>query len=164
MCRRTSKELGFPTSFRFDGLSVHEPTRYTPHFLVFGYELSLPLHLMLSPPPSGEPDSLNNGVLWKQNAFRQMYELVRRNATAQQRRRNKCVHGSTYKEGENVLLHYPVVPVGKSPKLCSPCQDHNGFLYCLNDVNYRIRGISTGKIRGVHYDRMKRDYGPIPVV
>ena len=34
---------------------------------------------------------------------------------------------------------------------------------CLNDVNYRIKELTTGKVQVVHYDRIKRYYGPIPV-
>ena len=34
---------------------------------------------------------------------------------------------------------------------------------CLNDVNYRIKELTTGKVQAVHYDRIKRYYGPIPV-
>ena len=33
----------------------------------------------------------------------------------------------------------------------------------LNDVNYQIKELTTGKVQVVHYDRMKRYYGPIPV-
>ena len=95
--------------------SVHESTGFTPHYLVFGNEISLPLDLMYRPPPGTTPVDVNDWVLQKEEAFGQAYELVRRNATTQQRRRNnlynKRVHGPTYKEGEYVLLHYPVVPV-----------------------------------------------------
>ena len=76
---------------------------------------------------------------------------------------NKRVHGPTYKEGEHVLLHYPVVPVGKSPKLSSPWRGPYEILKCLNDVNYKIKEMTTGKVQVVHYDRMKRYHGPIPV-
>ena len=147
--------------------SVHESTGFTPHYLVFGHETSLPLDLMYPPPPSTTTIDVHDWVSQKEKAFRQAYELVRRNETTQQRRRNnlynKRVHGPTYKEGEYVLLHYPVVPVGKSPKLASPWRGPYEILKCLNDVNYRIKEITTGKVQVVHYDRMKRYHGPIPV-
>ena len=147
--------------------SVHESTGFTPHYLVFGHEISLPLDLMYRPPPSKTPVDVNDWVSQKEEAFRQAYELVRRNATSQQRRRNnlynKRVHGPTYKEGENVLLHYPVVPVAKSPKLSSTWRGPYEILKCLNDVNYKIKEMVTGKVQVVHYDRMKRYHGPIPV-
>ena len=34
---------------------------------------------------------------------------------------------------------------------------------CLNDVNYKIKEVTTGKVQVVHYDRMDRYHGPIPV-
>ena len=73
------------------------------------------------------------------------------------------VYMAPYKEGEYVLLHYPVVPVGKSPKLSSPWRGPYENLKCLNDVNYRIKELTTGKVKVVHYDRIKRYHGPIPV-
>ena len=146
--------------------SVHESTHFTPHYLVFGHEISLPLDLMYRPPPSTTPIDVHDWVSQKE-AFRQAYELVRRNATAQQHRRNnlynKRVHSPTYKEGEHVLLHYPVVQPGKSPKLSSPWRDPYEILKCLNDVNYRIKELTTGKVQVVQYDRMKRYHDPIPI-
>ena len=147
--------------------SVHESTGFTPHYLVFGHEISLPLDLMYRPPQSTTPIDVYDWVSQKEEAFRQAYELVRRNATTQQRRRNhlynKRVHGPKYKEGEHILLHYPVVQPGKSPKLSSPWRGPYEILKCLNDVNYKIKELTTGKVQVVHYDRMKRYHGPIPV-
>ena len=64
-----------------------------------GHKIFLPLDLMYRPPPSTTPIDVNDWILQKEEAFRQAYELVRRNATAQQRRRNnlynKRVHGPT---------------------------------------------------------------------
>ena len=83
--------------------SVHESTGFFPHYLVFGHEISLPLDLMYRPPPGTIPVHVNDCVSQKKEAFRQAYELVRRNATTQQRRGNnlynKRVHGPTYNEG-----------------------------------------------------------------
>ena len=104
--------------------SVHESTGFTPRYLVFGHEIYLPLDLMYRSLPSTTPIDSHDWVLQKEDAFRQAYELVRRNAISQQRRRNnlynKRVHGPTCKESEHVVLPYPVVSVGKSPKLASP--------------------------------------------
>ena len=135
--------------------------------MVFGRENSLPSDLTYRPPPSTTPIDIYDWVSQKEEAFRQTYELVRRNATIQQRRRNnlynKRVHGPTYKEGEHVHLHYPVVQSGKIPKLSSPWRGPYEILKCLNDVNYKIKEFTTCKVQVVHYDRMKRYHGPIPV-
>ena len=104
--------------------TVHESTGFSHHCLVFGHENSLPLDLMYRPPPCTTPIDVHDWVSQKEEAFRQAYELFRRNATSQQRRRNNLynqrLHGPTYKEGEKVLLHYPVDQLGKNPKLSSP--------------------------------------------
>ena len=104
--------------------TVHESTGFTPHYLVFGHEISLPLDLMRRPPPSTTPIDVHDWVSQKEEAFCQAYELVRGNATIQQRRRNilynKRVHGPTYEAGEYVLLHYLVVHSRKRLKLSSP--------------------------------------------
>ena len=104
--------------------SLHEPTGFIPQYLLLGHEISLPLDLMYRPPPSTTPIDVHDWVLKKEEAFRQANEFVRGNATVQQRCRsnlyNKRLHGPTYKEGEHLLLHYPVIQPGKSPKLSSP--------------------------------------------
>ena len=146
---------------------VLESTGFTPHYLVSGHEISLPLDLMHRPPPSTTPIDDHDWVSRKKKAFRQAYELFRRNATAQQRRRNflynKRLHGPTYKGGEYVLLHYPIIQPGESPKLSSPWRGPYKNLKCLIYVNYQIKEVTTGKVQVVLYDRMKRYHGPIPV-
>ena len=146
---------------------VYDSTGFTPQYLVFGHEISLPLDLMYRPPPSMTPIDVYDWVSQKEEAFRREYELFRRNATTQQRRRNnlynKREHGPSYKEGEHVLLHYPVLQPGKCPKLSSPWRGPYEFLKCLNDVNNKIKELTTGKVQVVHYDRRKRNHGPVPV-
>ena len=97
--------------------SFHESTGFTPHFLVFGHEISLPLDLMYRPPPSPTPTDVHDWVSQKEEAFRQAYEIVRRNTSAQQCRRNnlynKQVHGPTNIDGEHVLLQYPLFNLEK---------------------------------------------------
>ena len=103
--------------------SVHESTGFTPNFLDFGHEMSLPLDLMYQPPEHSEPSSLEKQVLERQEAICKAFELVRRNTTVHQLRRsalyNRKVQGPVYKEGDCVLLHYPITPPGCSPKLSS---------------------------------------------
>ena len=104
--------------------SVHELTGFTPNRLVVGHEVLLPLDLIYPPPESHVPPNVNEYVMTQQQNFHQAFELVRRNTTAQQRRRNalynRKVHGPTYCANEFVLLHYDVTVTGQSPKLSSP--------------------------------------------
>ena len=57
----------------------------------------------------------------------------------------------------------PLFNLEKVQKLSSPWRGPYKVLKCLNDVNYKIKDVTTGKVQVVHYDRMKRYYGPIPV-
>ena len=146
--------------------SVHESTGFTPNRLVLGHEVLLPLDLMYPPPESHLPTNINEYVMTQQQKFHRAFELVRRNTTAQQRRRNalynRKVHGPTYKEADFVLLHYDVTVPGQSPKLSSPWRGPYRILKCINDVNYKIEELSTGKQQIVHYDRLKRYHGSPP--
>ena len=146
--------------------SVHESTGFTPNRLVLGHEVLLPLDLMYPPPESHVPANINEHVMTQQRKFHQVFELVRRNTTAQQRRcnalYNRKVHGPTYRANEFVLLHYDVTVTGQSPKLSSPWRGPYRILQCINDVNYKIEELSTGKQQIVRYDRLKRYHGTPP--
>ena len=82
--------------------SVDESTGYTPQFLVFGQELSLPLDCMYPKPQENETTDIHEFAHNKQQAFKRAFELVRRNLNEKQKRRNaiynKKVHGPTYKK------------------------------------------------------------------
>ena len=139
--------------------SVHESTGYTPKFLVHGRETSLPLYLMFPSPKSDCPTNVHEFVHQRKQAFQRAIALVRDNLNKNQRRRNAIynhkVHGPTYRDGQEVLLHTPAVPVGQSPKFFSPWRSPYTILKCLNDVNHHIKEVSTGKESVVHYDRLK---------
>ena len=146
--------------------SVHESTGFTPNFLVFGHELTLPNYLMYKGPQSTLALPPNNFVLQKQALFHKAFELVRHSTNAQQLRRNaiynKKVHGPSYNENDYILLHYPVTTKGNSPKLSSPWRGPYSILKCINDANYKIEELSTQKQLVVHYDRIKPYFGQPP--
>ena len=50
--------------------SVHESTGFTPHYLVSGDEVSLPLDLMYRPPPSTTPIDVHDWFSQKEEVFR----------------------------------------------------------------------------------------------
>ena len=99
-------------------------------------------------------------MLEQQEALREKFELVRRNTTARQLRRSalykRKLHGPVYNEGDCVLFHFHVIPLGCSPKLSSHWRGPYRIIKCLNDVNYKIEEIGTGKQLVVNYDRLKR--------
>ena len=146
--------------------SVHESTGYTPQFLVFGQELSLPLDCMYPKPQENHTGDIHEFVHNKQQAFQRAFELVRRNLNEKQKRRNaiynKKVHGPTYKEGQKVLLYHPAVAVGTTSKFASPWKGPYNIEKCLNDVTFRIKEENSTKQQIVHYDRLKPFFEPPP--
>ena len=145
--------------------SVHESTGFTPHYLVFGNEMSLPLDLMYTPPLQREPIPLTKYVIERQEALRKSFELARQHMSTQQIRRNSLynnkAHGPVYKEGDYVLRHYPATPKGHSPKLTCHWRGPYRITKCINTVNYKIKEVSTGKELVVHYDKLKHYHGPV---
>ena len=146
--------------------SVHESTGYTPHFLVYGQEVCLPIDFMNPNPSDQPPADIHEFVSARQVRFQKAYDSARTALNFNQRRRNaiynRKVHGPTYQVDQKVLLHNPVVPVGKSPKFFSPWKGPYVILQCLNDVTYRIQEIATQKELVVHYDRLKLFHEPPP--
>ena len=67
--------------------SVHESIGYTPQFLVFGQEFSLPPDCMYSSPQESEATNILDFVHKKQQAFQRAFELTRRNLNEKQKRR-----------------------------------------------------------------------------
>ena len=144
--------------------SVNESKGYTPHFLVYGQEVSLPIDFMYPNPSDQPPADIHEFVSARQVRFQKAYDSARRALNFNQRRRNalynRKVHGPTYQVNQTFLLHNPVVPVGKSPKFFSPWKGPYVILQCLNDVTYRIQKIATQKELVVHYDRLKLFHEP----
>ena len=114
-----------------------------------GRETSLPLDLMFPSPESDSPSNVHEFVHQRKQIFQRAFALVLDNLNKDQRRRNNIynhkVHGPTYRDGQEVLLPTPVVPVGRSPKFFSTWRGPYTILKCLNDVNYQIKEVSTGK-------------------
>ena len=77
--------------------SVHESTGYTPHFLVYGQEISLPIDFMYPNPKDQPASNTNEFVSALKLAFQKAYELARSALNQNQKRRNAIynskVHG-----------------------------------------------------------------------
>ena len=146
--------------------SVHESTGYTPQFLVFGQDMSLPLDCMYRKPQENETTDIHEFVHNKQQAFQRAFELVRRNLNEKQKRSKaiykKKVHGPTYKEEQKVLLYHPAIAVGTTSKFASPWKGPYVIEKCLNDVTFRIKEENSLKQQIVHYDRLKPFFAPPP--
>ena len=134
--------------------SVHESTGYTPHFLVYGQEVCLPIDFMYPSPIDQPPADIHKFALARKIQFQKAFDLARLALNFNQKRRNavynKKVYGPTYQVDHKVLVQNPVVPVGKSHKFFGPWKGPYVILQCLNDVTYRIQKIAMQKGLIVH--------------
>ena len=146
--------------------SVHESTGYTPQFLVFGQELSLPSDCMYPDPKENTMTDIHDFAHNKQQAIQRAFELVRRNLNEKQKRRNaiynKKIHVPSYKEKQKVLLYHPAIAVGTTSKFANPWKGPYVIERCLNDVTFRIKEENSSKQPIVHYDRLKPFFEPPP--
>ena len=143
--------------------SVHESTRFTPQFRVFGQELRLPLDCMYPKPQEPETTAIHELEQDKQQAFQQTFAVIRHKLN-EEKKTPKChlLHGATYKEGEKVLLYHPTIAVGTTFKFASPWKGPYSIEKCLNDVTFRIMEQNSSKQKSVHYDRLKPRVEPPP--
>ena len=146
--------------------SEQESTGYTPQFLVYGQELSVPLDCMYLSPQENETIDLHQFVHKKKQAFQRAFELVRRNLNEKQKRRNaicnKKVHGPLYKEGQKVFFFHPAIAIGTTSHFKSSWKGPYIIEKCLNDVTFRIKEENSTKQQIVHYDRLKPFFDPPP--
>ena len=110
-------------------------------------------------PETKEPMSPTDFVYNGKMAFQRAFELVRANINKNRKSRNALhnekIHGPTYEQGQKVLLHTPMVPVGQTTKFHNPWRGLYVILDCFNEVTYKIRELSTSKELIVHYDMLK---------
>ena len=103
--------------------SVHESTGYTPYFLLFGHEATLPIDLQFPLPSEANLTNYHEYVAETRLRFHTAYEQARQYLKGQQKRQHALyyakVHGPKYTEGQMVFLHNPSTPQGLSPKLQS---------------------------------------------
>ena len=139
--------------------SVHESKGYTPYFLLFGHEVTLPIDLQFPPPSDATWTNYHEYVAETRLRFHTAYEHAGQYLKGQQKRQhalyNAKVHGPTYTEGQLINLHNPSTPQGLSPKLHSFWRGPYKITQVISEMTYEICEIGTNKELIVHYDRMK---------
>ena len=140
--------------------SVNQTTGHTPFYLMFGWQVRMPVDLMY-----GHPTLLSTTVPQYVADVRSnltaAYEQVRATMSTKlghQKELYDCrVHGEPFKPGDLVWLHSPAVPRGQSRKLHFSWTGPYRVTNRLSDAVYRIQHCqSRCKRLVVHFDRLKR--------
>ena len=140
--------------------SPHETTGETPNVLNFGREVTLPVDLILEPPPDEDhEDSPSEYVARLKDRLRTAHEAARAHSTTamvtQKCQYDHNVRLVTYQEGDVVWLHCPIRRVGKSFKITRPWTGPYVIVKSISEVTSRIQKSPRGKAQIVHADRLK---------
>ena len=138
--------------------SVHASTGFSPFFLMFGRQVTLPVDLMYG--ISHEEEVLLPEYVERlKERLRGAYALVRERCGTEHRRQkaiyDEKVHGAPFNPGDLVWLHSPAVPRGLSRKLHRPWKGPFKVVERFGNSTYKIKGPRSTNHQVVHFDRLK---------
>ncbi len=144
--------------------SMQETTRATPFFLMFGRHAKLPIDIEFNLPTSNY-SSLSQYQKRLGEQLQQAYKTVRQHTLVEQTRHkvlyDRQAHGTSYHVGDEVWLHCPAVPRGRSRKLHRPWQGPFTIVKVIGSTVYRIQSSKPPRKRMVvHYNRLKPYFPP----
>ncbi len=142
--------------------SVHNTTKMTPYFCLYGQEAPTNLEWLF--PDFGEKPVELPATKWVEDKVDQMqfaHEVVRHNTKQAQRRQavqfNKKIHGKQdVKEGDFVLVFFPALEIGRMQKLCATWRGPFRVEKVL-DQEGRKYLIETGKV--INYENIRPFHG-----
>ena len=139
--------------------AVHESTGMTPNKLMFGTEVSMPLHLLTGNPNKEEISSHSSDYVSKlEEEFHRAYEMARLCLKKHAMRRKKYYDVRASKlsltVGQEVWLYDPTANDGLCRKLTKFWRKGWVVAAKIDDVRYQIRNGPRSQPRVVHIDRL----------
>ncbi|MES9902836.1 MAG: reverse transcriptase domain-containing protein [Sedimenticola sp.] len=139
--------------------SVHSTTKFTPHFLMFGREVQLPIDVMFG----GVGERFQSATQYAQETKAHLdkaFEFVRTNTGAAQKQQkkqyDKKVYGTPLTEGDVVMVYSPAVKQGLSKKLHKHWDGPWTIKRKISDVVFQLRKEGTRKQMTVHFNRLRK--------
>ncbi|KAK3893678.1 hypothetical protein Pcinc_002506 [Petrolisthes cinctipes] len=139
--------------------AVHESTGYTPAKLMLGYELCLPVDVLIGRPPGEElPTDTSSYGKHLQERLAEVHHQVRKSlrfsGEVMKSRYDAKANEVNFQAGDNVWFYNPQRKKRQSPKLQSPWDGPYTVLDRLSDVTYQIRGGRKSRPKVVHVNRL----------
>ena len=138
--------------------SVHSSTGYSPFFLMFGRQATIPADLMypLTQTQCQEKKDLPEYVHKLREGLQEAYALVRRRCDTEHKRQkaiyDKRAHGEAFNKDDLVWLFSPAVPRGKCKKFHHPWKGPFIIIERLGTATYKTKPAWNGwKCQIVHF-------------
>ena len=138
--------------------AVQSSTGFTPHFMLFGREMRLPLDVMYRPPEAtytryDYPSEVRKTLTDAYERARERLHLAHKRQKDYYDRR---MSGIRFSPGNLVWLWSPVVEKGVAPKFHEPWTGPYKVTKRLSDITYEIHDEAKNKTKIVHFDRLKK--------
>jgi len=138
--------------------SVHESTGCTPNLLMFGRELSLPIDVIVGPPPNPRPILCpSQYVEWLRESMFGAFKIAEKHlevsVSRQKRNYDKSLKARKFAVGDWVWRWYP--PLGNI-KFGRKWRGPYLVVKVISDTTYTIQMKSDDKLVNVHVDNLKR--------
>ena len=144
--------------------TMHRIMQESPFFLLYGRDVMLPSDIMLGLPLDSKSDSTEEKFEYKANLIKQLrssYEtLINKRETAvydYKYKYDRCHKNVEFKEGEKVMVFWPIPKKGFSQKLLPKWEGPFSVVKRTGAVTYRVQ--KDNKILLVHVQRL-RHYEP----
>ncbi|VDI82433.1 Hypothetical predicted protein [Mytilus galloprovincialis] len=140
--------------------SVHSTTGFTPNFLTFGREVTLPLQAII-PMPSPAQDYATckeDFVIDLQNRLQTVHELARKNLKNKVQYQKKYYDVKSkkrmFKVGQLVWLNDPTRKIGVCSKLSAKWKGPYIITKCMDDTTYIVKKTAKQMAKAYHVNRL----------
>ncbi|CAG2240875.1 unnamed protein product [Mytilus edulis] len=140
--------------------SVHSTTGFTPNFLTFGREVTLPLQAVI-PMPSPAQDYATckeDFVIDLQNRLQTVHELARKNLKNKVQYQKKYYDVKSkkrmFKVGQLVWLNDPTRKIGVCSKLSAKWKGPYIITKCMDDTTYIVKKTAKQMAKAYHVNRL----------
>ncbi|CAG2228453.1 unnamed protein product [Mytilus edulis] len=144
----------------WDRSSVHSTTGFTPNFLTFGREVTLPLQAII-PMPSPAQDYATckeDFVIDLQNRLQTVHELARKNLKNKVQYQKKYYDVKSkkrmFKVGQLVWLNDPTRKIGVCSKLSAKWKGPYIITKCMDDTTYIVKKTAKQMAKAYHVNRL----------
>ena len=138
--------------------AVQASTGFTPHLILFGREMRLPLDIMYRPPEAflTRFDYPNEVCMTLADAYERSRERLHFAHKRQRDYYDRRMSKIRFAPRDLVCLRSPFVDKGVVPKFLEPWTKLYTVTKTLCDITYEIQVKTTTKTKIVHFDRLKK--------